>query len=66
MQLKQFLENKLAMPPREVDANLHVQKSPRPNKALLQFSDRKCKNFLYSARKRMRNSEVNLNDLHIN
>ena len=54
------------MPPREVDANLHVQKSPRPNTVLLKFSDRKFKNFLYSARKRMRNSELNLNYLYIN
>ena len=53
------------MPPREVDANLHVQKSPRPNTVLLKFSDRKFRNFLYSAVKRMHNSELN-NDLYIN
>ena len=66
MHVKQFLQNRLNMPPREVDANLHVQKTPRPNSVLLKFSDRKFKNFLYSARKRMRNSESNLNDLYIN
>ena len=62
---KHFLEHKLGMPPREIDSNLNVQKTPRPNTVLLKFSDKRFKIFLFSARKKLRISQADLSGLYI-
>ena len=62
----QFLQQKLNMSPREIDANVYVQKTRRPNTVMLKLSDKKFKSFIYSARKTLRNSSSNLTGLYIN
>ena len=63
---KQFLEHKLGMSPREIDANFNVQKTPRPNTVLLKFSDKRFKIFVYPAHKKLRISQADLSGLYIN
>ena len=49
-----FLSNKLRMSPREIDANMIVSRSSKPNTIVLKCSDRKFKVFVYAARKKLR------------
>ena len=53
------------MSPWEIDANVYVKKTRRPNTVILKLSDKKLKCFIYSARKTLRNSS-NLTGLYIN
>ena len=65
--IKDFLCRTMKMNPREIDTNLYAQKSPRLNTVLINFSDKKFKMFLYSARKKLQNGEGDLlRKLYIN
>ena len=65
-QLKNFFDKDLRMENREIDANMTGRKI-KENTVLLQFSDRRFKGFLFSARKRLRNAQNSIcKDLFIN
>ena len=65
--VKDFLCRTMKMNPREIDANLYAQRSPRLNTVLIKFSDKRFKIFSYSARKKLRNEEGDLlRNLYIN
>ena len=63
----EFLSTKMEMEAREIDMNLRVRKIPRDNTVLLAFSDRRFKQFIFAARKRLRQSPENndINGLYI-
>ena len=64
---KQFLNNVLKMEPRTIDANMQVNKCSRNNTIIIILSHRRYKAFLYSARKNLRQENVNSNqDLFVN
>lgn len=42
-----------------MDANLHMRKFPRDDTVLLTLSDRKCKRFIFAARKRICQNATN-------
>ena len=65
--VKEFLKNRLKMGPREVDANLTAAKTGRTNSVIITVSHRRFKGFIYSARKKLRDSEDEVyKDLYIN
>ena len=55
LHVREFLTTTLQMASREIDANMIAQKTPRPNTIQLKLSDRRFKNFLFAARKKLRN-----------
>ena len=62
----EFFSTKMDMEAREIDINLRVRKIPRDNTVLLTFSDRRYKQFIFAARKRLRQSPENdINGLFI-
>ena len=51
---RNFFRSKLKMPNREIDANLIARKSPKDNKVIITFSDKRFKTFIFKARKKIR------------
>ena len=66
-QVTQVFTSILKLEGRELDSNLKIRKSQRSNTAIVTFSDKRFKNFVFSARKQLRLSENdNDNTLFIN
>ena len=53
-----FMENIMMMEWRQIDANMYVQTTRRPNTILITFSDQRFKSFLFKARKNLPQQQV--------
>ena len=58
--VQNFLRHQLKMTDREIDANMLVFKSSRPNTVTIKCSDRRFKLFIYCARKKLRSENQSL------
>ena len=58
--VQNFLRLQLKMTDREIDANMLVYKSSRPNTVTIKCSDRRFKLFIYCARKKLRSENQSL------
>ena len=65
--VRNFLEQKMKMETREIDANLSAVKAPRDNKIIVTLSHKRYKTFLFKSRKNLRQAdEEATKDLFIN
>lgn len=65
--IKQFFSETLKMTSREIDSALKVNKIGKPNTVLMTFSSKVFKLFVYSAKKKLRQTDVELvNNFFIN
>ena len=65
--MKRFFATTMKMGRRETDPNLNVRKTSRPNTAIISFSDRRFKIFLFSAKRALRQAnDQNVQSLYVN
>lgn len=64
--VENIFSNRLKMTRREIDANLNVRKARRENTVIVTFSQSRFKNFVFKARKRLREKNEPVTGLFLN